>query len=210
MSVIARDSFTDASGTALSSHTLDSGGVWTRHANSTGSMAISNGNRARVADASSATSLYYPASGGPSSADYTVRADIVAVGSTANLGFMGVAARIATAADTFYYARYNITLGAWELYKRVGGTSTLLASWSSSFTSGTALLSLTVSGTTISVDVDGTNRITQADSDISSAGKAGIRTGSSTAGSNTDGHHLDNFLWLDIFRPFLRKFRELG
>jgi hypothetical protein len=199
MGTIASDTFTDTSGTTLASHTLTTGGVWTLHTSYSGSLAISNANRCRIGAASGATSLYYPASGTPASADYTVTCDLVCI--TASATLFGPAVRVNTAANTAYSLRYSIGSTQWELVKSVAGSTSTLATYVETFNSGTKGITFDVSGSgtvALRVSLDGTLRISYDDSAgdrITAAGKAGMRCATATAGADASGYHLDNWVW---------------
>jgi predicted heme/steroid binding protein len=135
-------------------------------------------------------SLFY-ASGAPNSADYDVEADIVAAQTPANRA--GIAGRITPAGD-HYRVSYSIGNGQYELQRVVGGTMTLLqsASWNGMLDGGRDTVKLQMRGNSIKVFVDGVERMSVIDSDISEAGHAGISTGI-YSNTSTWGLHIDNF-----------------
>lgn len=186
------DTFTDTSGTYLESHTPDIGGAWVRHPSYTSAkLQISNANRCRK-DAVAAQTAYYNASD-PGADDYTVSAVYRYLGTTIS-AMPAVCARMNDSVVTMYMVRYYPDSTVWQLYKLVSGTPTLIGSWSETLTAGDErLCELDVSGTTISVRIAGTTRISVTDSSITARGYAGIRDGSAVAGSDTAGIHLDNF-----------------
>ena len=183
------DTFTEGSDILLGAHTGEVGATWTVH--------TSYGSDAATID--SASDRVYPtadpksywASGTPPSADYTVCADIFAASNiTANIGPAG---RIDTTANTMYSARYNSGT-TWELAKRVTGSNTILGSSTNQLISigNSKTVCLVMSGTSISLTVDGTTEVGPVtDSAITAAGKAGWR--SSGIATSTTGYHIDNF-----------------
>lgn len=194
MAQFASDSFTDSDGTLLSAH----GSSWTRH--STGSSPSSGiaitSNRARNTTAATDGAYYH--SGSPASADYSVSADVYVV-STDNTNEANVLARVSTSAATWYMARLlntGSTSANWQVYKRVAGTFTQLGSnvAQTIAASNSYSLRLECIGTAIKLYTlgSGSAAISVTDSAISAAGKAGIRMYRS-AGTITDGFHLDNF-----------------
>lgn len=194
----ATDTFTDTAGTALASHTMDSGGPWTKHTiYAAGAGFISGtGTRARGDGGSGNLALYW-AAGSPASADYTVTADVVAV-SEISLDLSGVVGRVNTAADTSYQAFHYEGGGApvYRLQKNVAGSATVLGNFSSS---AGATVGLVMAGTSISLTVNGTPQVGPVtDSSISAAGKAGVILRLSGA---TAGYHLDNFSAADASSP---------
>src|SRR3546814_9399686 len=64
------DSFTDTAGTALASHTGETGASWTQHPSFAAGMTITDANRCRPS--SSGSIIAYYASGVPAGADYEV------------------------------------------------------------------------------------------------------------------------------------------
>lgn len=191
---IASDTFTDTAGTSLASHTPDTGGSWTLHSSYTGSAAISDANRVR--SNSTAISVYYH-SVSPPGADYPVSADIYALTLPTAPHGTGIVGRLDTASDTYYRARYNAQALEWQLHKVVSGVTTQLGSgYGQTISTSTPYrLTLQMSGTSISLLVDGVTRVGPiTDSAISAAGKAGVHfTSNTSASTNTTGVHLDNF-----------------
>lgn len=182
------DTFTDTAGVNLSAHAGETGASWTKHGSFTGDILITDVNRARSNTV--ASSVYY-ASGAPAAADYSVAADIF-VKSVINSG-MGVVGRVATGADTLYWARYakSATVAQWQLQKDVAGLNTTLGTFDQTLSAGvTYALKLVMTGTTIELYVDGVQRISVTDSAVAAAGRAGARA--SAAALNTTGFHLDN------------------
>ncbi len=197
MGQFASDPFTGVAGTELSAYNA----AWVQHsASGAGADArISDANRLRSTGATGGTACYYHTAN-PASADYWVSADIYEA-SDANHG-AGVIARCATADKRMYFARWN-SAGATDvvqLYKfDAAGTPTQLGSdFNANFTTGaTRNLKLECIGTAIKVYIDGsgTASISVTDSDITAAGKAGVRLGftGSAVGSNATTLHLTNF-----------------
>ena len=194
MSSFANDAFTDAAGTALPSHTPDSGGSWTRHPSYAGTAVIggsaaANALRSNVTAPSLTPSVYYH-SAVPAGADYDVVADVKANAYSSQTA--GVVARLDTTANTFYGARYNGALDGWELYKCVAGSLTSLgSSVSSPLAGGTRTLRLSLLGTSLSVWVDGASVIARTDATIAAAGRAGVWF----VGPGSDAHSLDLDNW---------------
>jgi hypothetical protein len=187
------DGFTGTAGATLQSRAGELGATWTKHAWSTVDGVTSDAGRLRKNGTGRAL---YHASGTPASASYAVEAD-VHVKSLAASDMAGVAGRVATAASTFYLARYEVPTASWTLIKVVNGTRTALGSFAQTLTAGsTYRVRLDMSGTTIRVFVDGVQRISVTDAGIAAAGRGGVVLGDdATAGaavSDTVGLHLDN------------------
>lgn len=206
MANFATDSFTGTSGTELSAYS----GNWTKHtSSSTGTLVITDANRLRKNSGNNSEGLYYH-SGTPSSADYTVSADLVFISSAA--AYLEVCGRMSTSANTYYRVRYNVSTGGWELHKKVNGSlSQLGTTQTQTFSSGTKNVKLRMSGSTIELykEGSGTATISVTDTAITAAGKSGLR--SSTDQSNSSGLHLDNFSADDISSgtTFIPKIRFL-
>jgi hypothetical protein len=192
------DGFFDTAATTIASHTCTNivgdapnGGTWTVHSQfSPNTMQISNANRCKNGSASVNALIYQSAS--PAN-DCSVKAVIHVFSNTGNVGVVG---RLATGANTYYRAVFTNGTG-WQLFKVVAGASTQLGSTAggTTLTVGNDVnLELKMSGTSISVIVDGTTLITATDSAIAS-GVSGIRSNGST--SDSAGYHLDNWQTVD-------------
>jgi hypothetical protein len=188
------DTFTDASDTAITSHTGETGATWTVQSGYSPSTPSKIDAAGRLY---SAVNAAYQASGVPASADYYVEATLSKLTALTN-DYIGVMARAQPAANTFYMARWNHPSARWELYKFVAGTSTLLASKTDTFSVGQSrVLRLTVKGSDLQVAVDGVTVIGGAsspitDSAITAAGAAGVRGSATTGQSATTGVHIDS------------------
>lgn len=136
------------------------------------------------------------ASGTPASADYDVECVVRQV---TTVGQNGPAGRIDTAANTMYVARV-ITLAAAtnvDLLKIVAGTQTQITTYIHGSSDGADItVRLSMRGTAIKVYVNGTERISVTDSDISAAGKAGVR---GNTGTSVTGYHIDSINGYDYF-----------
>lgn len=181
------DSFTEASDTALASHTGETGATWTVHPSYAAGTTVD-----AATDRIFATGdpqAYY-ASGVPPSANYTVCADVfMASALSVNTGPCG---RMSTTLNTMYCLRYNET--AWQLRKLIdgAGTVTLGSSTNQLITVGNSKRACVVmNGTDISGTVEGVTEIGPiTDSAITDAGRAGFR--SAGVVTSTTGFHLDN------------------
>lgn len=122
-------------------------------------------------------STIYQHSGSPASADYSVFADIRKLAGNNDFA-CGVIGRAAAAAQTFYILQYSdiSATARYRLFKYVAGVPTLLGSeYSHTLTGTPEELELRMVGDQISGYIDGVLRIGPAtDTDITSAGKAGI------------------------------------
>jgi hypothetical protein len=181
MTTIASDTFTGTNGTALSSHTADTGGSWNQR---TGSFEIQS-NKITCAGAALATLDAIT----PGTPDYDVSADLVITDDSA----AGVTGRHHATDNQFYYFRYltdgmSGSNGTWQLYLFDGG-ATLLNDFAETQTRGTTRrITLRLRGTAISGLVDGVEKVSATNSTITADGVAGMRNGGSP-GSAT----LDNF-----------------
>ena len=127
MAQFASDDFAGADGTTLSTYNAD----WTRHTSYSGDMRLISG---RVRMSSATTSAYYH-SGTPSSADYSVSADLVFRETDGGNGHTYVAGRVNTAANTMYIGGYSGgSNDFWVIQKAVSGTFTVLSSSASGIT----------------------------------------------------------------------------
>lgn len=154
--------------------TLQTRSPWARHSGSTASVnAVGDTERIRSSGGSGDTALYY-LNVAPPSADYDVRCNLVLLtdNGTASVGVTG---RHASAALTFYLARYNTNVDQWQLIKSVAGAQSTLGTAAETFAAGVRALVLRMRGDRISLLVDGIELIVATDSAITSAGFAGVR-----------------------------------
>lgn len=116
----------------------------------------------------------------PSSADYIVGADIRHTQVASSDGWGCILGRYADA-NNYYLVQVGRGTGGdqgFQLYKKVTGSYTLLASYSFVPVNGqTYHLELEMNGTTIKGHLDGTQRIAVVDSAHTTAGKTAIRKG---------------------------------
>jgi hypothetical protein len=182
------DSFTESSDTALASHTGATGATWTVHPSYSAAGTIDAATDRLYPTGSTA----YYASGTPPSADYYVQADF-RVASTISVN-AAICARMSTSADTMYMVRL-LNGTDWVVRKLVAGSGTDLATSATNVpTAGqTRTVRLTVSGSNITVTVDGVldAALSVTDSSITAAGRAGLRFAGASSAST--GYHLDNF-----------------
>jgi hypothetical protein len=186
------DTFTDTNGTALTSHTGELGATWTYHTGlGTSNSATIDNNEVYA----TAVAIYYP-SGTPTSADYSVSADITCISSVASNN-TGIAARLdAIGGTNFYRLQYAQSTSLWNLDRRWSGGNATLGTYSDTgFTAGvTRTIKLQVNGSTISAYIDGTLRITGTDANITAAGHPGLLAATNSGGSTaTTGFHTQSF-----------------
>lgn len=193
---ISADELDDAPGTVLSSHTGSVAASWTSSPGQARTALITDQNRVRK-ETGDGAALYYT-SATPSSANYLVEAD-VHVKSLLATDAAGVVGRLSTTStsDTFYFARYVVDQGYWQLMRVVNGSAASLGTYSQTLNGGqTYRLTLEMNGSTIRLLVDGVQRISASDTNITEAGRGGIRLGVSNSTAqvtNTAGLHLDDF-----------------
>jgi len=189
--IFAADTLDDTAGVLLQNHTPSGGGTWTKHADSTCDIVITDANRVRQ-NGTSGQIAFYSHSGTPSSADQTISADLRLVTDN-NLSSIGVIARFDTATGNGYIFILSAFANGWQLYKRVGGVFTQLGpTVAQGMTANQDFsIDLTVTGTTITGFVGGVSTISQTDAVITAAGNSGIYAAATA--SNIAGVHLDNF-----------------
>lgn len=189
------DSFTDTAGTDVTAHTGETGATWTEHSSyTTGSWVISDANRARPA-ASGVVSLYY-ASGAPLSGNHFVEAVYRAI-TVPGSGWAGVAARVSTAAATYYWAIYNFAAGRWELWRAVAGPGTLMGSYTQTLSAGVDYtLRLRCFNTDISLWVDGVSRVAVSNGNVAGTGRASLIANGNW--DNATGFHATSITAEDI------------
>lgn len=185
---VVRDSFTDTAGIGLQTHVSDSAVGWVRHANfGTGSIAVTDANRVRSNTTN--TSLIY-AIRQPDVADYDVEADFVPITALTNCQ-IGIAGRIDPAASTYYFIRYRVAIGGFELMRSLAGSNSTLGTYTDALPQ-TRRVTLSMRGSTISMLVDGVTVLSVTNAEITANGYAGVFAGAVTM-ANSTGVHLDNF-----------------
>lgn len=191
MTVFGQDAFTDTAGDDLvTQHTPDVGTGWNLHSSSGSvSAAITDAGRCRL-HLGTVGQLYYITDTSPS-AEYDVTVDVYKADNTSST--IGPAGRINPSGNDCYLARHWTDNHNWELYKFLGGSYTLLGSYDQTLTDGnTYTCKLELRDAAKKVYIDGVERISSGDNDITAAGRAGFR--GDYAQSNTTGLHVDNFV----------------
>lgn len=190
--IIVTESFTDSAGTALESHVGEVGATWAKQTGSSGSVVISNANRARANSADASTRYY--ASGVPTTANYDVIADLRFL-SLVPGHFCAVWGRMDPSVSfTGYYAQYNVSDSRWDLNVGSSGSSTALAAVSATPTLNvTYQVRLQFRGTQITMELDDVPILQVTDATNTAAGRAGLNLFSaSPAPTNSTGCHIDN------------------
>lgn len=194
---IAPDAFTGTAGTLLQSHTGDSGTTWAKHQSSDSDAVLTATGRLRKAGTlANSESLYY-SSALLASANYTVSADVY-VATSIPTDDIGVAGRINSASNTFYFARYEQSGAQWTLFSVVNGTFAYLGGAVQNLAVGsTSRLSLDMNGSTIRLLVNNTQLVSVSNTSIAAAGAGGVLFGyasnSTAVDTDTTGMQLDNF-----------------
>jgi hypothetical protein len=168
VTVLLSDSFAESADKALASHAPGVGGTWMQFSSAAMSVVAAEG-RARGSDAG-VSAVYY--NSGASAANLSVAAT-VRRGATANEALPAVFARLQTSGDNRYALLHNGS--SLVLQKRVGGTTTTLATASPSFPADTdCTIELRVNGQELVALWNGAGVATVSDGSIAGAGLAGI------------------------------------
>lgn len=192
---VTDDSFTDTAGTTLAAHTGATGASWTALASQTSSAVITPTGRLRKGNAAGFSQ--YHTSGVPASANYLVEADVY-VASLVTDDAVGLVGRLDVSTGTTYFlARYLVQTSAWQILRVSGGVGTQVGTqYVQTLTAGsTYRLGLQMSGSTITLTVNGVARVTGTDATITATGRAGVRSGlvGGAALTDTTGLHIDNY-----------------
>lgn len=196
----ANDTFTDLNGIHLDAHTPDTGGPWSGNLDSIhgGSAWIEDNRLSQRPQLPDSSAFYGLLSATPPSADYIVSADVV-VYSNILFNSLGILGRMQnttpTANPTYYEAVYNGALTRWELRKMVSGAQGLLGTYVQVLTVAQSYrMALVMSGTGISVTVNGSTVITATDADITLAGHCGVLSPNARPQfAGPAGYLIDNF-----------------
>lgn len=202
MATIFQDSFTVGSDTALDAHTPDTGTSWTmvwQTGGTSKATCIASTDRCRV-DATVANSGFlYSANATYSTADYEASCVVSAGFAGTNKGYLIVRMQDQ---ENMYALRFETGATSTRMYKKVSGTWTALGSFQTDPAVGDTI-KIRVSGTTLTYYYNGGLIDTQTDSDLSSAGKAGIGMGggaelASSTDDLTNTSAIDDFLVADL------------
>jgi hypothetical protein len=184
---VSSESFTGTDGTLITALSPP----WVKHPGSTNTTAPTIGAGRIYGENTANTSIYYPQTC-PSFVDGAVECDVVQR-SDNDLSTAGIMIRASTQFTTMYFVRYT-TLGSfWQLFGAVSGSNTQIgANVAQTLTVDQAYrLRLEVRGSLVTVSVAGAVIISQTDTTVPAAGRAGIRlSGNATS---TTGVHLDLF-----------------
>jgi hypothetical protein len=187
------DTFTDASTTALASHTGGTGATWAKNTGVTGDIVISSSNAARMNSTGDVADYY--ASGSPASADYSVTADFVCKTPPGGSSYFWLTGRSTTSGQNYYSVTYDGDLSTWFLTAPSAGN---IASYAQVISSGvTYSVRLEMIGTAIAMYIDGVNRGSATNSELSSTGKGGFGSYTVITNFDTEGIHWDNFTVTD-------------
>lgn len=184
--VFAQDNFTDTNNTDLEVHvSVEDGGTW--HIWGAGNMDIFQ-NHTKCA--SNTTATYWHHSSTPTTANYSVRGTFSK--SNVSQTSSDLTGRTTDYALTTYAIENWDNSGSyWDLYKNVSGSATTIGSYSGDDPSTAArVVDLIMDGTTISVEIDGTERISVTDSAITFKGWPGVGNFYATISNN---NWIDNF-----------------
>jgi len=196
MAIFVSDTFSgEVANAPLEDHVGEVGATWTVHPSYTSALLVSSSTETLFASNSTIGTGYY-ASGIPAGPEYNVSADYQAVSVSAMAANPGIVGRMSTSGNTFYMLRYSAPNSRWELFKAVSGTFTLLGSYSQTLTTTTYNARLEITDATKKAYIDGVERISSINNEITEAGRAGTRWFISAISQT--GIRIDNFVAEDI------------
>jgi len=172
MATFVNDTFTESGGDVfLSGHTGETGATWTLHPNYSATLSVDATDDRVYGPSATGAGMYY-ASGTPATANYYVEGVIDYVGSGFN--YPGVCGRVSTSANSCYFFRISQSAGEVQLGKLVGGSFSVQDTYSLTTTTNMTL-KLEMISDGIKGYVDGVERCAITDSDITDAGRVGVR-----------------------------------
>lgn len=180
------DGFNNANGTTLNTHRLsESGYLWITQAGTTiTTHGQINNNRFYPLSVNNVYQLNYEMQ----TANYEVEATFVCLSNTGNIG---ITARASSSVNTYYAWIYNSN--TFSLIKVVAGTLTTLATFPQTLSVNQSVkATLRCYGAIITGLIDGVVRAVVTDTDITSAGRIGIRAVSAV--TTTTGVHIENII----------------
>ncbi|TFD48315.1 LamG domain-containing protein [Cryobacterium frigoriphilum] len=207
-SATSSDTFSGTAGSLLTTHDGEVGAKWTKNTvESTTDAVFTDAGRIRKSGAATARAMY-TSSGLPSSADYRVEADIY-IASKVPHDAIGVVGRVDLSTTSYYAAVYyqgtGTAAGTWQLVKVTSNSGiTQMATVAANLTAGqTYRIALNMSGSLLTVYVNGTQILSTNEGSITAAGRGGFDLGydTVTTATNSTGAHLDNFQVLSATTP---------
>jgi len=187
--VVVRDSFTAADGVELSQHVGELGASWAQPSYSHNSKDYIYSNRV-THEVTGYRNIYY-ASGQPQSSCYA-QATFTLLGPATGAAVAGLVFRLDPESEDYYYASYDRSAGNWAIYSNLDGATTQLASWSEALTTGDVrTVRVEAAGGSLTLFINGTNRIAITNADHAAAGRVGVLMSGST--SSTTGLAISNF-----------------
>ncbi len=180
MTLVVNDTFTETSDTNITSHTGETGATWATHPAHAagGTVPIADGGVDELHTGNTASNQYIYASGSPANADWKATITFRNRATAGNGAIAAVYLRMSTSAHTGYGLFYfsNAT-PFFRLYKWVAGTPTQIGSdYTYTLPASEEDWDFYVVGSAVRVyDSGGTLRISATDSDVTAAGRIGIR-----------------------------------
>lgn len=164
--VIARDSFTDANGTALTAHKSDTNHTWTTQPSSSGDGQI----QSNTLQSNLSANPYVYSSAIPYTAEYDVTIKCKSTGSCG-----GPSGRLSTAAQTGYAVLYNAGgANRWELHQIVATVDTTLQTFTGLVPTTQRLVTLRIRNLYKSVIVDGQEIMVDFSNAVPDRGRPGL------------------------------------
>lgn len=207
--LIFSDSFTGSNGTDLVSHTPDTGTSWTEAIDTAGNLNIQiQSNQARASAFSESNTLAYVANPASTHADMRIEAKFAGL-PTSNDDVFKFVVRYQDS-NNFYACVFSWDSGnAYAVWfdKTVGGTVTDLTGGATPTIVAGDTVACQIEGTTLKILVNGTTILTDSDTSISTAGKAGMYLGAYHLWPTTD----VNTAWvIDDFKVYQAPVQEGG
>jgi hypothetical protein len=183
MTVFVSDTFTDTDGVLLENHAPETGGAWLRRLGFSSVQIDSN-----AIEPTGSGWIFYTNSEAPGGNEYEVQLDVT------TSGVQGLLVRFVDLSN--YYNVYLFdALNQWVLIKRVGGTSTQIASLIEAAPATPYEMKLECLTATKKLYVDDVEKMSTADDELQDTGLAGLVAG------NFAPTKIDNFIANDVGGP---------
>lgn len=169
MATFLNDTLTDTTNVALTAHTGETGATWTAASVNPGNWRFdTTGSRLFSDDAGVVL-----ASGTPAGADYDVVSTFHRYTNASGTG--AIVGRYIEASQNGYVGGYLFSSSQWVIWRMDAGTRTVIGSYAQAITSGTDYtITLGFRGSTISLKIDGIERVSVTDATYSAAGRVGF------------------------------------
>ena len=178
---VAFDTFTVSALTDLEDHLADSGHSWIKLSVGVVGIEIQSADDALSYSSGAVAAARYRLSYTPADANYSTEATYSVLSLSGST--IGLAARLDSSADTYYMCRILPETQKVQIIKTVSSATTFLGESSATISVGVDyVLKFSVSGTSLKCSLDGVEKVSVTNGDITAANYVGVRAYSEPSG----------------------------